>query len=263
MDFTRLPEAFVRRMEVSAVTSRGCSFRCRFCHEYRFWRGQVRSHAPERVLRELTVLAERYDNHLRGVDDSMLDMSSPYFFRLLELLGPSGLLPPDFGFLTRLDTINHEGLAAMKRAGIHNLSVGAESGSQVVLDAMGKGLRVEQIAQAMGMARDTGVATNGFFILGHPGDSPEQAAVSRDFVERCFQQELLNWTDLSIFTPYPGTPYFAAPERYGVELLGRDWSLWRRSNRPIAQLAGYSAGEIYLDYLRLLQVQARYRGSAS
>jgi radical SAM superfamily enzyme YgiQ (UPF0313 family) len=69
---------------------------------------------------------------------------------------------------------------------------------------------------------------------------------------------MLQCIDLSIFTPYPGTPFFEDPDRYGVEILSRDWSLWRRSNRPIAQLEGYSAGEIYLDYLRLLALQKRW-----
>jgi len=66
------------------------------------------------------------------------------------------------------------------------------------------------------------------------------------------------WTDLSIFTPYPGTPFFSHPEKYGVEILSKEWSLWRRSNRPIAQLTDYGADQIYLDYLRMLGVQARY-----
>jgi anaerobic magnesium-protoporphyrin IX monomethyl ester cyclase len=258
VDFGLLPRAFAQRMEVAAITSRGCAYRCRFCHERAFWAGKVRAHAPERIVAEGDRLARDHDNAFRGVDDSMLDMREPYFHRLVELLGQRDWLRPSFGFLTRLDTVTPEGLAAMTRAGIRTMSVGAESGSQAVLEAMGKDLRLETVQHALSMARAARVNVNGFFIAGHPGDSPERAAESYRFIDGLFAEALIQWIDISIFTPYPGTPFFEAPARYGVEILSRDWSLWRRSNRPIAQLEGYGAAEIYLDYLRLLRLQRRW-----
>lgn len=258
VDFGLLPRSFCERMEVAAITSRGCAYRCRFCHERGFWRGQVRAHSPERIVAEGDRLAADYDNAFRGVDDSMLDMRTPYFHRLVDLLGQRDWLRPSFGFLTRLDTIVPEGLEAMVRNRIRVMSVGAESGSQAVLDAMGKDLKVETMLDALALTRDAGVGVNGFFIVGHPGDSPEGADESRAFIDHLFEQRLVQWIDLSIFTPYPGTPFFKNPAHYGVEILSTDWSLWRRSNRPIAQLEGYSASAIYLDYLRLLRLQKNW-----
>ncbi len=255
VDFGLLPRSFCERMEVAAITSRGCSYRCRFCHERGFWSGRVRAHSPERIAAEGDRLARDYDNPFRGVDDSMLDMRSPYFHRLVELLGQRDWLRLSFGFLTRLDTIVPEGLEAMVRNRIRVMSVGAESGSQAVLDAMGKDLSIETMLRALAMTRDAGVGVNGFFIVGHPGDTPDRAAESRAFIDRLFEQRMVQWIDLSIFTPYPGTPFWKNPDHYGLEILSRDWSLWRRSNRPIVQLEGYSASAIYLDYLRLLRLQ--------
>lgn len=261
LDFSLLPEPFVRAAEISAVTSRGCAHRCRFCHERSFWRGQVRFHPPEGIRAELDLLATRYGNRLRGIDDSMLAMGTPYFHRLLELLCGSRHLPEDFGFLTRLDAIEPDGLAAMTRAGLRLLSVGAESGSQRVLDTMGKGQTVAGVERALCLCHDAGVRVNAYLIAGHPGDDPAEAAATRAWVDRLFSDGLVHWLDLSIFTPYPGTVFFREAARHGVRILSRDWSLWRRSNRPVAELDGYAAGEIYLDYLRLLQVQARHLGT--
>jgi len=258
VDFELLPDAFARVMEISAITSRGCTFRCRYCHEFRYWGGVVREHTVERIVGELDRMASRYGNALCGIDDSMLNMHTPYFFELVGALGRSPNLPERFGFLTRLDTITAPGLQAMRDARIPSLSVGAESGSQAVLDAMNKGLLVQQTVDALTLARDAGIHSNAFFIIGHPGDNIERAAETRAFVDRLFQERLVVWTDLSIFTPYPGTPFFSHPEKYGVEILSKEWSLWRRSNRPIAQLTDYGADQIYLDYLRMLGVQARY-----
>ncbi|MFH1463587.1 MAG: radical SAM protein [Pseudomonadota bacterium] len=258
LDFSCLPEGFVRAAEISAVTSRGCAHRCRFCHERTFWRGQVRFHAPEGIRAELDLLAARYGNRLRGIDDSMLTMGTPYFHRLLELLATSPNLPEDFGFLTRLDTIDAGSLRAMTAAGLRLLSVGAESGSQRVLEAMGKDLRLETVEHALGLCRDAGVRVNAYPIVGHPGDDPQQAAGTRAWVDDLFTSGLVQWIDLSIFTPYPGTVFYREPARHGVEILSRDWSLWRRSNRPVAQQPGYPASAVYLDYLRMLDVQARH-----
>ncbi len=255
VDFGLLPRSFCERMEVAAITSRGCGYRCRFCHERGFWNGRVRAHSPERIVAEGDRLVQDYGNPFRGVDDSMLDMRTPYFHRLVELLGQRDWLRPTFGFLTRLDTVVPEGLEAMVRNRIRVMSVGAESGCQDVLDAMGKDLSIETMLRAMTLARDAGVVVNGFFIVGHPEDNPTRAAESYRFIDRLFAERLVQWIDLSIFTPYPGTPFWKNPAHYGVEILSRDWSLWRRSNRPIAQLEGYSASEIYLDYLRLLRLQ--------
>lgn len=261
-DFSLLPAAFCHRMDTSALTSRGCSFRCKFCHEFRYWGGVVREFPVERILDEMQRLSV-HDNQLHGIDDSMLDMRTPYFLDLVARLGRSPHVSPNFGLLTRLDTITAEGSRAMAAAGLRWVCVGAESGSQVVLDAMNKGLKVAQTAEGLELARDAGLSTSSFLIIGHPGDNPVESEVTLGFVEELFSRDLLSWLDLSTFTPYPGTPFFATPARYGVEILLRDWNLWRRTNRPVAQLADYSAGDIYLNLLRTLAVQQRHLGAGS
>ncbi|MEL6343057.1 MAG: radical SAM protein [Myxococcota bacterium] len=254
IDFSLLPAAFCHVMDISALTSRGCSFRCKFCHEFRYWGGVVREHTVARITDEMDALA-KYGNHLQGIDDSMLDMRTPFFAELIDALEKSPHVTPNFGLLTRLDTITAEGSRAMKRAGIRWVAVGAESGSQVVLDAMNKGLKVEQTRKGLEIAKAAGLSTSAFFILGHPGDNVEQSAVTEAFVHDLFQDGALDWIDISTFTPYPGTPFYNSAKLYGVEILTRDWAKWRRTNRPVAQLKNYAAADIYLALLRMLAVQ--------
>lgn len=256
-DFGLLPASFCQIMDITALTSRGCAYRCRFCHEFRYWGGVVREHPVERVIAEMDRLA-RYGNTLQGIDDSMLDMRTPFFHALVDALGQSPHLSPNFGLLTRLDTITEEGAAAMRKAGMRWVCVGVESGSQKVLNTMNKEIRVEQIRDGLVLARRAGLSASGFLIIGHPGDNPEESAVTRGFVDQLFRDDLINWLDLSTFSPYPGTPYHSAPERHGVEILVRDWNLWRRTNRPVAQLTDYPAEQIYLNLLAMLRVQDQH-----
>ncbi|MCC6625099.1 MAG: radical SAM protein [Deltaproteobacteria bacterium] len=260
VDFGLLPRDFARRMEVSGMTSRGCSFRCRYCHEFRFWGGVVRQYPVARVVGEVERVARDCQNHMQGIDDSMLSMEDAYFVELCERLGRSPWFDPDrFGFLTRIDTVTAEGFEAMRKVGMRALSVGLESGSDAVLLAMNKGVTRERAYAGLELARAHGVAVSGFFIVGHPGDSPFESEVTQRWVEGVFEDELLGWMDAAMFTPYPGTPFFAHPDKYGVKILTRDWSRWRRTNRPVAELEGYPASAIYRSYLRLLQVLDGHR----
>ncbi|MCB9765092.1 MAG: cobalamin B12-binding domain-containing protein [Alphaproteobacteria bacterium] len=257
VNFELLPADFCHRMDITALTSRGCAFRCRFCHEFRYWGGVVREHPVARALGEMERLAA-FGNHLQGIDDSMLDMGTDYFMELVAALGRSPHLTDNFGLLTRLDTIHDDGARAMRDAGLRWVMMGAESGSQTVLDAMNKGLRVAQIRQGLACAHRAGVSTSAFFIIGHPGDTPAETAQTLALVDEEMARGTLDWVDASTFTPYPGTPFYSSPDRHGIEILSRDWALWRRTNRPVAQLDAYPAGDIYLSYLKLLAVQDRH-----
>jgi magnesium-protoporphyrin IX monomethyl ester (oxidative) cyclase len=256
LNFGLLPRTFAERMEITGLTSRGCKFKCTFCHEFRYWGTVVRDYSPQRVVDELERIATQYGNTMRGIDDSMLSMLEPSYFELCELLAKSPHKSDRFNFLTRIDTVTPEGLDAMKRAGIPSMSVGLESGSPKILKAMNKGFDLETAKQTLCTIRDAGVGLATFFIVGHPGDDAQESEKTLEFVDGLFRDDLTGWIDLSIFTPYPGTPFFINPKAYGIEILSLDWSKWRRSNRPIAQLTDYSASEIYLTYLRMLENQA-------
>lgn len=258
VDFGLLPTTFAHRMDVSALTSRGCAFRCKFCHEFRYWGGVVRDFPVSRIIGEMERLAKVH-NHLQGIDDSMLDMTTPLFMELVGELAKSDHVTPNFGLLTRLDTVTAEGARAMRDAGLRWVSMGAESGSQVVLDAMNKGLAVERTAQSLRLVREAGLEAATFFIVGHPGDTEAESGVTLDFVDRLWREDLVSWIDVSTFSPYPGTPFYGMAQRYGVRILTRDWSKWRRTNRPVAELETYPAASIYKAYLQMLAVQATYR----
>jgi radical SAM superfamily enzyme YgiQ (UPF0313 family) len=260
VDFGLLPPEFARHMEVFGISSRGCTFRCRYCHEFRYWGGVVRQYPADRLVAEMERLQLDHQNAMRGIDDSMLNMEEPYFVELIDELGQSPHLPSRFGLLTRVDTITREGLQAMRRAGIPSLSVGMESGSDVVLRAMNKGVTVADALVGLERVREAGISLSTFFIVGHPGDNAVESEVTLRFIDRLFQERLTTYVDLSMFTPYPGTPYFHSAEKYGVSILTLDWSRWRRNNRPVSELADFRANEIYLAYLRTLRVQRAHRG---
>ncbi len=188
----------------------------------------------------------------------LVHTSNLYFIELMSALGHADCLPPTFGLLTRVDTITPEGLEAMTSAGIGKLTVGLESGSEAVLQVMNKGITLETARRGLEMVRETPVDLSAFFIVGHPGDNQIESARTQAYIDRLLRDELTYWVDLSMFIPYPGTVFFANQARYGIEVLTMDWRQWSRNQRPISHLADFSANEIYLAYLRTLEVQSSY-----
>lgn len=257
IDFHVLPRAFCEQMDIFGLVSRGCRFRCRFCHEFRFWGGRVRYHPVDQIIEEMGTLEREFDNRYIAIDDSMLDMGTPYFFELFERIQKSSLSRPS-AFLTRIDTINTDGLRAMKNASVPALKVGVESGSEKVLKEMRKGISPARMVDSLVLVRREGVEAHAFIIVGHPRDNVQEAEKSIAFIDDLFGRDLILSIDPATFNPYPGTPYFSDPQKHGIQILTMDWRLWRRNNRPICQLDGFSANEIYHAYLTMLEVQSRY-----
>jgi len=103
---------------------------------------------------------------------------------------------------TRVDMVSKDLLQKMKDAGCIAVWFGVEAGSQMVIDAMGKGYTLEKIKKAFRMAQEVGLITVASVVLGFPEETPETVRETTKFIEE------LNPDDVGYYiaTPYPGTP---------------------------------------------------------
>ncbi len=244
LDYSLLPEEFVRNMAISVVASRGCAFKCTFCNESRFWGQKVRMPTISSIVEELKDLADNYGNYPVGLEDSMFNMRTSYFFDLCSSLSRL-TLNPNFYILSRVDSVTPEGLAAMRNAGIRNLVLGIENASPKVLKAMDKRVTIEDAERVCLEATKQGIIVGAFWILGHPGDSPREAEITLEAIDRLYSKGILRTSEIALFVPYPGTTIFEQPEEYGLEILNYDWEKWGRFNtEPVCQLKDFPAEEI-------------------
>ena len=259
LDYGLLPENFVRNMAVSIVASRGCAYRCAYCNESRFWGPRVRRLSVEKIVEEMRQLAEGYDNYPVGLEDSMFDMRTSYFYRLCDALSRIRL-NPNIYLLSRVDAITEEGCETMVRAGIRNLILGIESASPRVLRVMNKRIDMEMAERACRMATEKGIIVGTFWIIGHPGDSPEEAEITIETIDRFYREGIIHSSEIALFVPYPGTAIFENPEAFGVEILTYDWEKWGRFNtEPVFQLKGFPREEILKAWRRAKAVDERWR----
>ena len=192
------------------LTSRGCTFWCTFCSAVRMFGRKYRMRSPKNVVDELEFLNKTYGAEQFTFYDDAFSVDQT---RVQEICGEiqNRKLKIKWDCETRVDMVTKDLLQTMKNAGCIAVWFGVESGSQKVIDAMGKGLILERIKNSFKMARETGLMTVASVILGFPEETRETAKETIKFVEE------INPDDVGYYiaTPYPGTPMYDYVKKMG------------------------------------------------
>ncbi|MFQ5762321.1 MAG: B12-binding domain-containing radical SAM protein, partial [Candidatus Bathyarchaeia archaeon] len=119
---------------------------------------------------------------------------------------------------SRVNTISQGLMRAMAEVGLDTLYFGVETGSQRVLDLMGKAAKLEQAVKSFEIAKQEGVKPMGAFILGYPGETLDEMMQTIKFAINLDP----DYAQFSVLTPYPGTPVYDELRAKGL-LLTEDW----------------------------------------
>jgi anaerobic magnesium-protoporphyrin IX monomethyl ester cyclase len=157
-----------RPFSLNLIASRGCPFRCNWCAKPIFGDAfQLREAAG--VALEMKLLKETYGaEHLWFADD-IFGLNRHWLQEFARCVEEQGCAMP-FKIQARADLLTKESVHALKRAGCAEVWMGVESGSQKVLDAMEKGLRVEEVITARDYLKREGIRASYFLQLGYPGE---------------------------------------------------------------------------------------------
>ncbi len=236
LDFNLLPFEFVQQVFVHGMLNRGCDFNCSFCGESAFWKKR-RTIPVSRVVEEMETLDRVYGNPMCALDDSMGYIGSPQFAELCQEIRSRKIrLHKNFYIMSRVDTFEEHDLKNLEGTGIRFVELGIESSSPKVLKMMNKKTSREKIIDCCVKLKKHNLKPHGLWMIGHPGDNPEEAQYSLDTLEYLLKHDLMDKVEISIFNPCPGTKFFAQPEKYGIEILTRDWSKWNQYFIPLTNL---------------------------
>jgi anaerobic magnesium-protoporphyrin IX monomethyl ester cyclase len=188
---------------LNLVTTRGCPYHCNWCAKPIYGqRYAVRS--PESVVEEIAELKRLYaPDQLNFVDD-IFGLQPGWVERFAALIGARSLQTP-FKCLSRVDLLEPAVVDALRDAGCCSVWVGAESGSQRILDAMEKGTRVEQIREAARRLHSAGIEVGFFLQFGYPGETRQDVEATLQLVRDCRPDDI----GISVSYPLPGTPFHA------------------------------------------------------
>ncbi len=190
---------------MNMVTTRGCPFHCNWCAKP-IWGQRYNVRSPENVAKELKWLKETYrPDHIWFMDD-ILGLKPGWIQRFAEL-AESGNAKIPFKCLNRADLLLRDGeVEALRRAGCQMVWIGAESGSQKILDAMDKGIRTEQVGKAAWNLQNAGIKVGFFLQFGYPGETYADIRQTMKLVHDFRPDDI----GVSVSYPLPGTRFYEA-----------------------------------------------------
>lgn len=206
---------------VTLVTSRGCPFRCSFCvYPQTFTGRKFRLRSVEDVVAEIAYIEQAFPE-AKSIffEDDTLTAGKKRCLEFSEAVIASGIRIP-WVANSRID-LDLETMRKMKAAGCRELCVGFESGEQNVLDAMGKGTRIERMFRFVADARKAGIFIHGCFMIGFPGEDWQGAMKTIDLALR-LNPDTVQFYPIMV---YPGTEAYEAYREKGwlTSQNFRDW----------------------------------------
>jgi anaerobic magnesium-protoporphyrin IX monomethyl ester cyclase len=169
------------------------------------------------IIGEVQELKKRNVTHLRFVDDNFT--IHPDFEELCYKLSAEDI---KYRCHTRSNFMKPKIAQLLKMSGCEECSVGVESADDVVLIVNKKKEMRSDHKRAIEIMKHEGLKTKVYLMSGLPGETDNSIALTKIFMRETKPDK---WT-LSTFTPYPGCEIFTSPEKYGVEIINKNWENW-------------------------------------
>jgi anaerobic magnesium-protoporphyrin IX monomethyl ester cyclase len=192
------------------VSSRGCVFWCDFCSTVRMFGRGYRMRSAKNVVDEMQLVHDKYSVDQVTFYDDAFSVDRNRVVKICEELRARNLhIKWDCG--TRVDMVDRELMQTMRDAGCFAVWLGVESGSEAILGAMNKRIKLDQTRLAYKTAHQLGLMTIANVVLGFPGETEQTAKETIRFVKE------LNPDDVGFYiaTPYPGTPMYEQVKKNG------------------------------------------------
>jgi len=223
---------------VNLITARGCPYKCTWC-SHAVYGYSHRRRSPANVAGEVEQIVARYAPEQLWYADDVFTISHPWLHNYAGELRARGLRVP-FETITRADRLQSEAAAAtLAELGCYRIWIGAESGSQRILDAMQRDVTVAQVHRAVALARRHGIQVGMFLMWGYEGEQLEDIAATVALVREANPEVFLT----TVSYPIKGTPYFervrerAHLTRSWEEASDRDYAIAGRGDRDYYRLA--------------------------
>ncbi len=183
------------KSSMTISTQRGCPYTCKWCSTAVY--GQSYRRRPANlVVEEMKLLRDRYDPDAIWFVDDVFTVSHKWLKSFHEELRKQDILLP-FECITRAERLNPEVLQLLKEAGCFRIWIGAESGSQKIIDAMDRRVDVNVVKSAIQQTNALGMESGTFIMLGYPGED------KKDIEETVQYLKEANPTQFTITIAYP------------------------------------------------------------
>lgn len=213
-------------------TTRGCPYNCIFCQINRFYGRRTRQRDPRRVVDEVDQLMGKYGIEKFFFFGDSFTFRQDWVEEFCEEIGKRGL-KLQWACETRVDNVSLPLLRNMRKAGCREVQYGIDYGDEAVLKNLGKEISLGCIKDAVHWAKEAGLFTGGFFIFNVPGE--DESTMDRTF--DLIQDVPIDAMEVNLLTPYPGTPLWESPERYGMRIVNHNFDYYTTKKYVMENIA--------------------------
>ena len=188
---------------VSIITARGCPYDCRWCSHAVFGKTH-RRRKPDLVVDELEAILDRYNPDMLWIADDVFTIHHGWLAEFAAEMSKRRIRIP-FECISRADRLNAHVADLLAELSCFRIWIGSESGSQRVLDAMQRGVTVEQIQTAVEVCKARGIQSGMFLMWGYQGEELSDIEATVSHVRRTQPDTFLT----TVAYPIGGTPYYS------------------------------------------------------
>lgn len=164
-------------------TQRGCPYTCKWCSTAVYGQS-YRRNKPERVVAEILQLKANYQVEALWFVDDVFTVSHKWIRELHAAFQANDLVIP-FECITRAERLNKEILLQLKEMGCFRIWIGAESGSQRIIERMDRRVSLTTVQEMMQLTRSLGMETGTFIMVGYPGEELTDIRATLKHIEAC------------------------------------------------------------------------------
>jgi anaerobic magnesium-protoporphyrin IX monomethyl ester cyclase len=200
---------------VSLITARGCAYHCRWCSHSVYGKTH-RRRRPEAVVDEIECLRHRYQPDMLWIADDVFTIHHSWLFRYAEEM-KRRRLSLQFECITRADRVNEKVADALAELQCFRVWIGSESGSQRILDAMDRGVTVDEVRAAVRLCQERSIQAGMFLMWGYAGEELPDIEATIEHVKQSNPDIFLT----TVAYPIKGTDYFQ--DAASAVVASEDW----------------------------------------
>jgi len=220
---------------LNIATTRGCPFKCNWCAKP-IYGNRYNSRSPMKVAEEIEFLINNFEVHNFWMCDDIFGLKPGWVQEFRDAVKAKGL-KFKYKIQSRVDLLLQEDtISALADSGADTVWLGAESGSQKILDAMDKGTTVEQIYEATKLLKKNGIRPAFFLQFGYLGEEKVDIEKTINMLLELMPEEI----GISVSYPLPGTKFF---DKVKDQLKGK--SNWTDSDELALMYKGTFSPEYY------------------
>lgn len=252
-----------RKIEVYPIfSSRGCPNSCVFC--CRVLGNRIRVRSPQNVLNEIKNAISKFRPKLIDFADETFTLPKERAMAICDLIINEGLNRKiEWTVQSRVTGVTQELFNKMRAAGCVNVDFGIESGNEHTLKRIKKGITLADASNAIAAAKQAGLKTGSYFIIGHPFETAETIRETIKFAAKLNTDSVA----FGIMVPYPGTEVYEMATRGegGYRIISERWEDYDKQLGNALELEGLSRAQLekwqrkayltfYFKNLRLLAI---------